>query len=148
MIFLKSKIKIILIAGLGVLAGFILLFIGRTYNAPINLEKTTINLDGKDYTLFIARTAIDKMRGLSNIEKLEGADGMIFYFDPPQKATFWNKKTFLDLELIWMKNGKIVGRDFLPAEGEARLGRPAENKGGLVVKSAPWEVDSVVELVR
>lgn len=135
---MRIKLKTFLIAILGILAGVVLLFFGRTYNAPINLEKTTINLDGKDYTLFIARTAVDKMRGLSNINKLESADGMIFYFDPPQKATFWNKQTFLDLELIWMRNGEIVGRDSLPAE----------NKGGLVVKSAPQEVDSVVELVR
>jgi uncharacterized membrane protein (UPF0127 family) len=137
-IFKKIKPQNFLIAILGVIASVIFLFISRTPGDFANREKITLEIDGKNYTLITAKTVFEKTIGLSNIEKLEGADGMIFYFDPPQKAIFWNKKTFLDLGLIWMKNGEIIGRDFLPAE----------NKGGLVVKSAPQEVDSVVELVK
>lgn len=134
---MKFNLKKILLTVLGLSAGIVFLFIGKA-NFSDNSEKIVLNIDGRDYVLFTARTALEKARGLSGIAELKDADGMIFYFKPAQKQTFWNKNTRLDLELIWMRNGEIVGRDFLPSEDEA----------GLVFKISPEEIDSVVELVK
>lgn len=134
---MKAKIKKILLIAAGLLAGVILLFIGKTQISDYS-EIIVLNIDGCDYNLLTARTALEKMRGLSGIRELKGADGMIFYFEPAQKPTFWNKNTHLDLELVWMKDGKIIGRDFLPAE----------DKAGLITKSPPSEVDQVIELIK
>lgn len=134
---INIKIKHILLIAIGFLAGIVLLFIGRAYFTD-NSEKVVLNIDGKNYILFTARTALEKIRGLSGISELKGADGMIFYFEPAQKVNFWNKNTHLDLELIWMKDGKIISRDFLPAEDMA----------GLIVKESPSEVDKVIELIK
>jgi len=122
---------------IGIFAGIILLLIGKTHFSE-NSEKIILNIDGKEYKLFTARTILEKTRGLSGITELKGADGMIFYFDKPQKISFWNKNTHLDLELVWMNKGKIVGRDFLPSE----------DKVGLVTKQSPGEVDQIVELIK
>ncbi|MEK7634453.1 MAG: DUF192 domain-containing protein [Patescibacteria group bacterium] len=132
-----KKFKHILLIVIGLLAGIILLIIGK---APLtgNVEKIILNIDGRDYILFTARAVLEKTRGLSGIKELKGADGMVFFFNPPQKATFWNKNTHLDLELVWMRDGKVIGRDFLPAE----------DKEGLVVKTSPEEIDWVVELIK
>lgn len=129
--------KKILLVVLGVFAGVILLFIGKT-QITNHSEKIVLNIDGRDYTLLTARTALERARGLSGIKELKGADGMAFFFDSPDRHTFWNKNTHLDLELIWMRNGKIVGRDFLPSE----------DKEGLITKSPLENVDIVVELVK
>ncbi|MCE5194985.1 MAG: DUF192 domain-containing protein [Nitrospiraceae bacterium] len=118
-------------------AAIFFLFITNT-SSPESQEKITMLLDGKRYTLLTARTTAEKTKGLSTIRTLKGADGMIFYLSHPQKVVFWNKDTHLDLELIWLYKGKIVGRDFLPKEDNV----------GLVVKEAPQYVDQVVELVR
>lgn len=134
---MKFNFKKILLAILGLSAGIAFLFIGKA-NFGDNSEKVVLSIDGKDYVLFTARTALEKSRGLSEIKELKGADGMIFYFKPIGRPIFWNKNTRLDLELVWMRNGEIVGRDFLPSE----------DKAGLVFKSAPQEIDSVVELVK
>ena len=134
---MKFKFKKILLVILGIFAGIIFLFIGKT-QITNHSEKIILNIDGRDYNLLTARTTLERTRGLSGIKELKGADGMIFYFDSPQKISFWNKNTHLDLELIWMNKGKIVGRDFLPSE----------DKEGLVVKNSPQEVDWVVELVK
>lgn len=134
---MKLNFKKIILTVLSVFAGIVFLFIGRA-NFSDNSEKIILNIDGKDYILFTARTALEKARGLSGITELKDADGMIFYFEPAQKPTFWNKNTHLNLELIWMRNGKIVGRDFLPSK----------DISGLVIKTSPEEVDSVVELVK
>jgi uncharacterized membrane protein (UPF0127 family) len=101
-------------------------------------EKVLLDIAGKTYTLLTARTSAVRTKGLSGIRELNTADGMIFYFDPPQKISFWNKNTYLDLELIWFRNGRIIGRDFLPSEG----------KDGLISIESPSEVDAVVELVQ
>lgn len=101
-------------------------------------EKITMEIEGKKYVLLTAHTADEKSKGLSVIRELKGADGMIFYFNPPEKAVIWNKDTNLDLEIIWLYNGRIVGRDMLPPE----------EKSGIVVKTAPQVVDQAVELVR
>lgn len=132
-----KKFKHILLIAVGLLAGIVLLLIGKAELAD-NSEKVILNIEGREYILFTARTALERARGLSGIRELKGGDGMIFYFDSPQSPTFWNKNTYLDLELVWMRNGEIVGRDFLPSEDEA----------GLITKSAPQEVDQVVELVK
>lgn len=100
--------------------------------------KVILNIAGKDYSLLTASTSSERYKGLSGISKLKNADGMIFYFNPPRMAAFWNKDTHLDLELIWFSKGKVVGRNSLPSI----------DKAGLINIQSPGEVDAVVELVR
>jgi uncharacterized membrane protein (UPF0127 family) len=132
---MKTNFKKILLVILGISAGLILFFIGKA-DLVNDAEKIILNINGRDYVLYTARTALEKARGLSGITELKGADGMIFFFSPGSKPTFWNKETHLDLELIWMDGDKIVGRDFLPSE----------DKEGLITKPAPAGIDKVVEL--
>jgi uncharacterized membrane protein (UPF0127 family) len=129
--------KKILLVSLGVFAGIIFLIVNKL-PAANRQEKIILNIDGKDYVLLTAGTVLEKTKGLSGIKELKGADGMIFYFEPGSKPAFWNKNTHLDLEIIWMAGGEIVGRDFLPSE----------DKAGLIVKKPPREVDKVVEIVK
>lgn len=101
-------------------------------------EKVILNIDGKNYLLLTARTDEERKKGLSGIKKLENADGMVFYFESESMPSFWNKNTYLNLEIIWINNNKIIGRDFLPPE----------NKAGLIIKKAPKPIDKVVEIIR
>ena len=132
---LNFKKSFLIIAG--IFAGIVLLVVGKSYFDDKS-EKVSLNIDGRNYTLLIARTSVEKMKGLSGITELKNADGMVFYFEPAEKITFWNKNTHLDLELVWMNGDKIIGRDFLPAEDRA----------GLITKESPAEVNRVVELVK
>ncbi len=131
-----GKFKRIGLIILGIFAGLVLFFIGKADLAN-DAEKIILNIGGKDYVLYTARTALEKTRGFSGIAELKGADGMVFFFSPGSKPIFWNKKTHLDLELIWMNGNEIVGRDFLASE----------DKEGLITKLAPAAIDKVVELV-
>jgi len=132
---LNFKKSFLIIAG--IFAGIVLLVVGKSYFDDKS-EKVLLNIDGRNYTLLTARTSVEKMKGLSGITELKNADGMVFYFEPAEKITFWNKNTHLDLELVWMNGDKIIGRDFLPAEDRA----------GLITKESPAEVNGVVELVK
>lgn len=127
----------------GIIASFVffavitlLVISGRSVSgAPKNV---IMEIAGKSYNLLTAGTSSERAKGLSGIRELSNADGMIFYFNPPRRTTFWNKDTHIDLVLIWFSNGNIISRDFLPSE----------DKAGLVSINSPSEVDSVVELVH
>lgn len=107
---------------------------------PVAEEREHVNMriNNREYTLLTARTAEEKIKGLSGITELTDSDGMVFYYDPPQKVTVWNKGTLLDLDIIWIYQGKVVGREFLPRE----------NSAGLVIKESPRDVDQMIEIVR
>lgn len=132
-----KKFRHILLITAGILASLILFFIGKV-DLTNDAEKIILNIDGRDYVLYTARTILQQARGLSGISELKNADGMVFFFTSGSKPTFWNKNTRLDLELVWMNGDRVVGRDFLASE----------NKSGLITITAPAEIDKVVELVR
>lgn len=68
----------------------------------IGVGNTTINVE-------IARTPEDIRQGLSLKEKLAENEGMLF--DIPYKnsrPTFWMKDMLISLDIIWIKDDKIV----------------------------------------
>ncbi|HAS39991.1 MAG TPA: hypothetical protein DCS93_05905 [Microscillaceae bacterium] len=78
-------------------------------------------------------------QGLMHYRTLPQADGMLFVFPFLDYHSFWNKNTFMDLDIYWITNGVIVGMDFLPS---------IENSGELVHVFSPEPVDWVIEIVR
>lgn len=71
-------------------------------------------------------------------KELKGADGMIFIFPDRQIKSFWNENTYLDLNIYWMDDEKIVGKSFLPSI--------LKSKKTVVVKS-PDKINRVVEII-
>lgn len=72
-------------------------------------------------------------------KELKGADGMIFIFPNKKMRTFWNENTYLDLDIYWLNDDKVVGKDFLPSI--------TETKEPLIVDSKR-SVNKVIEIVR
>lgn len=95
------------------------------------------NLQAKNYRLLLADTPTKWERGLMYFRKLEGADGMIFLFPDKQTRTFWNKNTFMDLEVYWLNGNNVVGSSFLPS---------IEKSKEIVMVSSREKVDKVIEL--
>lgn len=125
-----------------VLIGIVILVIIIWFYAIYDFQKIpsyTYTVEGKHYTLLEARAQPEWEQGLMNIKTLEKADGMIFLFPDHAVRQFWNKNTYLDLEVIWMDNEKVVGKSFLP--------RITKSKN-VVTVSSPRPVNKVVELVR
>ncbi len=65
-------------------------------------------------------------------------DGMIFIFPNKQMRSFWNKNTYLDLNVYWLEDNKIVGKSFLPSI--------LKSKETVTVESQK-KVDKVVEII-
>lgn len=99
------------------------------------------NLEGKTYRLYLADTPKKWSSGLMYLKKKpDGIDGMLFSFPEVGYRTFYNKNTYLDLDIYWIKNSSVVGKGFLPS---------VRKTGGVIVYiTSPQEVDTVVEIIR
>jgi uncharacterized membrane protein (UPF0127 family) len=119
---------------------FIILFFYFSSNKNSSLISYRIN--NKIYKLLTAKNTLEWTKGLmfyKSKNDLKGADGMIFIFPDKEVRSFWNENTYLDLDLYWLDDDKIVGKGFLPAILKSKT---------TVTISSPIEVNRVVEVVR
>lgn len=95
-------------------------------------------INNKNYCLLTADTQDEWERGLMFYKKPVDFDGMIFIFPEKQTKSFWNKNTFMDLDLYWMDGGKVVGKSLLPS---------IKNGKEVVIVESKVKVDRVVEII-
>ena len=99
-------------------------------------------IEGKSYKLILAKTVFEHQKGLmfyKDKKELKGADGIIFIFNNKDYRTFWNKNTFLDLDVYWIDGDVVVAKDFLPSIKKTK---------DIFIITSPKPVDKVVEIVR
>jgi hypothetical protein len=91
-------------------------------------------LNKKTYKLLVADTSEKREKGLMFYRKLEDVDGMIFIFPDKQIRSFWNKNTFMDLDIYWLatsvsKSGtnRLLGSVFLPSIEKTKKERIVES---------------------
>lgn len=85
----------------------------------------------------IADTQAKWIKGLSGRMALEQDQGMMFLFPELSQKSFWNKDTFIPLDVIWIREGSVKGISLLPAE--------EKGKNPTVVTS-PGLIDDVLEV--
>ncbi|QQS44267.1 DUF192 domain-containing protein [Candidatus Roizmanbacteria bacterium] len=101
-------------------------------------EVITKEVDGRELRLVVADTPERWQQGLMYVRKPADFDGMIFYFKTPQPQVFWNRNTFEDLDVYWMRKDKIIGKSMLPSV----------EKNGLKTVTSPGFIDTVIEVIR
>ena len=126
------------VIGFLILFGFYLLtkFQLRENNIK-NFEIINYKIQNKSYKLLVADSPKKWERGLMYFRKLDDVDGMIFIFPNKEIQTFWNKNTFMDLELLWIDEDKVIGRSQLPS---------VEKSKKIVTVNSPALADKVIEL--
>ncbi|GIW67678.1 MAG: hypothetical protein KatS3mg096_546 [Candidatus Parcubacteria bacterium] len=120
-------------------------------NPEIFFDFVNYNLEGKDYKLLVADESLEWERGLMFARKMQTNsdyiqtnrenkfDGMIFIFPDKQIRSFWNKNTFVDLDVYWLEDDKIVGKDFLPS---------IEKTKEIYTLISPAPVNKVIEIIK
>lgn len=79
-------------------------------------------LASRTFQVEVARTDQEKAQGLSGRNDIADGEGMLFIFDPPEQAAFWMKEMRFSLDMIWIKDGRIIAIDRnlpLPQEGSS-----------------------------
>ncbi len=138
---------------IGIVLVFLILIIGFSGKyifskqcSPVEDERFTdyeivkVNIENNDMCLLVAGNPDQWTQGLMYVRKpIKNYQGMIFSFPTVEPQSFWNKNTYLDLTLYWMKDGKIVGKDKLPS---------IEKSKNIVTIMSASEVDTVVEVIE
>lgn len=110
-------------------------------DGSIRKDNKTIlyKLNGKNYRFFVAKNEKEWEKGLMYYRTLNKADGMIFIFPDKEYRSFWNKNTYLSLDIFWLNDNNVVGKDYLPSIEESKK---------IMIINSPKPVDKVIELVK
>lgn len=109
-------------------------------NAPSNPQDAII-VGGHRFTTTIARTPQQQVDGLSGWDHLDSNHSMYFPLDD-RHASFWMKGMLIDIDIIWIDNGQIVGI-------HKNVAAPAPGTPDSTLKSYPSPVsnpDAVLEI--
>ena len=102
------------------------------------LKTINYKLNGVEYKLLVVDDEKECAKGLMGYQRKEDFDGMLFVFPDKKYRQFWNKNTFLDLDIYWLDDKKIVGKSFLPSINKT---------GKVMIINSPKEVNRVIELI-
>src|SRR3989338_7672062 len=101
-----------IIIGLAVIIGigFIVVFfiITSRPNKENSLKTAKIIIGGSTWEAELAQTLVEKARGLSYRESLDKDKGMLFFFDPPARESFWMKGMNFSLDMIWIRDNTVI----------------------------------------
>jgi len=76
-----------------------------------DFSRAVIELGGIPYTVAVADTNEERVRGLMGVEELSPLDGMLFVFDRDAVRSFWMKDTLMPLDIAFFDdNGFLVGQ--------------------------------------
>lgn len=103
-----------------------------------NKDAKIYKLNNRNYCLLIASNNEQWERGLMFYKKPVDFDGMIFVFPDKKIRNFWNKNTYLDLDVYWMEDDKIVGKSFLPSISKSKK---------IIMVNSEKKVNKVVEII-
>ena len=125
---------------LAILISFIFLFLFTRQKTKeySELKIITYSLEGKQRKLLVADTEEKWQRGLMNYRSLPDLDGMMFIFPKKEYRTFWNENTYLDLDVYWLSDDIVVGKNQLPS---------IEKSQETIIIKSPEEVNKVIEIV-
>lgn len=59
-------------------------------------------------TVELARSILEKMRGLSGRAALKPGHGMLFVYEQPQPIGIWMKDMRFALDILWIRDGRIA----------------------------------------
>lgn len=109
---------------------------------PVLQDRQRIEIDLNKHSLTVETVTQPASieLGLSGRSSI-GADGMLFIFNRDQETKFWMKEMQFDLDMVWLRDGQVVGVT-------ANVPAPSPNiqRQALPLYSSPGLVDMVLEI--
>ncbi len=99
-----------------------------------------VMVKGHKLTVTEAKTMPEQERGLGGVTSLDDDHGMLFIFPDSALRTFWMKDMLMSIDIIWIREGAIVGiEDSVPAP------TAGEQDTALPLYHSPETADHVLE---
>lgn len=104
------KRSLLILAIVGVL--FFVTIVATIWLTPSKTtnQTDTVIVDSHIFEVTVARTPQQQVDGLAGWAHLSPNQGMYFPLDN-RNASFWMKGMLIDIDIIWIDNGKVVGID-------------------------------------
>jgi uncharacterized protein len=96
---------------LGVLVAAVIILFGVVTYAQIankNSKTDILQVNGRSFSLQIAKTEQERELGLGNRTSLPTDQGMLFVFPQVQPECFWMKDMHFSLDMVWVDANKKV----------------------------------------
>ncbi len=77
-------------------------------NFSLNRKTPSVEINGKAFVVDVARSDLEKEKGLSIYNNVAENKGMIFIFKTPDYYPFWMKDMKFAIDIIYIRNGKIT----------------------------------------
>src|SRR3989344_6075059 len=101
-----NRMTFILLASLGMMllsaAFFTLLLLVPRGGQPRLMTRGEVVVGETVFKVEVAKTGIEKTRGLSGRPGLKEREGMLFLYATPQRSSFWMKGMSFSLDFIWI----------------------------------------------
>lgn len=109
-----------------------------------NFSESSIKINDHVINVVLADTPAEQARGLSGCAKIPENSGMLFPYLPAQEATFWMKDMLIPIDIIWIRDGEVIG---LEANIQPPLPHQMWKQGdNLPLYHSPGPVTAVLEL--
>ena len=116
--------------------------LGMVYIFFITKNKTaTAKIGNNVFEIEVASTVGQQAKGLSFRDSLDRTRGMLFDFGKETTPTFWMMGMRFPLDIIWIKDGKVVG-----IEKNAAAPTPDTPETALKLYNAPGPINMVLEI--
>ena len=83
--------------------------------------------NGKTVEVEIADTVLKRTKGLMNRTSLDQNKGMLFVFNEATKQSFWNKNTFIPLDLAYFDKDMVL-KEIYPLEAVSMMEKVQDTK--------------------
>jgi len=100
----KKVFALFLICG-----GVFFLFFRGDKNQEIYDGGAIVSIGKHRFVAEIADTEEERARGLSGRDEFAEGYGMLFLFDTPEVGHFWMKDMRFPIDIIWVREGKVIG---------------------------------------
>ncbi len=71
--------------------------------------RAVVSVGDVNFDVEVARTLPQQTKGLGGREMLAEGRGMLFVYDEPAVQTFWMRGVQFPIDIIWIRDGVIVG---------------------------------------
>ncbi len=78
------------------------------YPAAIEFDRSSLMINGVEYSIEIAITSKQRSQGLMFRESLDIRQGMLFVYPRPGNHRIWMKNTLIPLSVIWLDHNETV----------------------------------------
>lgn len=137
----RGFIVILVVIGAFIAAGFGMGVSELAAIGAVKVRGTEVTIGDATVRATVAKTSVERAKGLSGRAALGENEGMLFVFQKPERQAFWMKGMKISIDIIWIRGGAVIG-------AEEKVAPPSPDTSDALLKryASPGLVDMALEV--